>query len=458
MRLVDTHCHLDFPDYKDDLSEVLERAAASGVVRMIVPGTSLTSSEEAVRLAGENPAVFAAVGIHPHEADKVDSSGVSRLKDMAIASDKVVAIGEIGLDYYRKHSKPANQRRLFRNCLEIAKDLDLPVILHTREAREDFLRILEDSSPPAARGVVHCFSADAGFLEELLALGMHISFTGNITFEKASALHEVIKRVPLERLLMETDSPFIAPVPFRGKRNEPAYMNQFLEVYANIYGLAPEDIARITTHNANRLFGLGIEDPAVVAYPIRDALYLNITNRCTNACTFCTRKYSNYVKGHNLKLDAEPTAREIIEAMPDVSAYREVVFCGYGEPTLRLETLKRVASFIKQKGGTVRLTSNGEGNLINSRSIAAELKGLVDRVSVSLNAPDATGYDRLCQSVFGEAAYDAILDFIAECAKQGMEVEVTCLDMIGESAVSACRQKAEQLGARFRLRHLDVVG
>lgn len=458
MRLVDTHCHLDFPDYKDDLDDVLKRAADAGVVRMIVPGTDIVSSEKAAGIAGKYGAVYAALGIHPHEADKASEADIKRLRDMAVSSDKIVAIGEIGLDYYKKHSKIENQKSLLRNCLKIAKDLDLPAVLHNRDAGEDLLRILEETAPPPVRGVVHCFSADTAVLREILTLGLHVSFAGNITFEKAEGLRDVIKHVPLERLLLETDSPYIAPVPFRGKRNEPAHVRCLLDIYADIYKLSPEDIARITTHNANGLFNLGIEEKGAIAYSIRDSLYLNITNRCTNRCTFCTRQYSSFVKGHNLRLESEPVAEEVIDAMGDISAYKEVVFCGYGEPALRLGVIKKVAAYIKQKGGNVRLTTNGEGDLISGRPIAAELKGLVDRVSVSLNAPDAGAYDRLCRSVFGESAYSAILDFTRECRNEGMEVEITCLDIVGERGVEGCRRIAEEAGAKFRLRHMDIVG
>jgi len=458
MRLVDTHCHLDFENYKDDLEDVLERASSAGVVRMIVPGTSVASSRKAIELAGKYKDVFAAVGIHPHEADKTKDSDISRLRDIALESEKIVAIGEMGLDYYKGYSKPENQLKLFRDCLAIAGDLDLPVILHNRDAGEDLLSVLEQAAPSVTSGVVHCFSADRAFLDAVLKRGMHVSFTGNITFEKASNLREIAKHVPLENLLLETDSPYISPVPLRGKRNEPANVRYLLDIFAEIYDHTPEDIARITTHNANQLFRLGIEEKSRIAYAIRDVLYLNITNRCTNRCTFCTRNASNFVKGHNLRLEREPTFEEIIAAMGDISKYREITFCGYGEPTLRLGIIKKVASYVKSKGIGVRLVTNGEGDLIDNSSIAEELKGIVDRVSVSLNASDPPGYNNLCRSVFGEDAYGAILDFIRDCRRSGIEVEVTCLDLVGVARISECRRKAEELGAEFRLRHFNVVG
>ncbi len=458
MKLVDTHCHLDFPNYKDDLAEVIRRAEDAGVVRMIIPGTNVAGSRDAVRLAEKYPAIFTACGIHPHEADKVSPEDVAAIRELAVQNDKVVAIGEVGLDYYRGFAEKENQKKLFRDCLRLAKEFDLAVILHNRQADEDFIDIVKEELGPDVKGVAHCFSGDKKLLDELLSLGLYISFTGNITFKKTQELRDLIKYVPQDRLLLETDSPYISPEPLRGQRNEPAHVKHLLDVHAGVYGLTPIDIARITTHNANILFELGLEEKGEITYPIRDSLYINVTNRCTNRCTFCTRQYSDYVKGHNLRLDFEPSEEEIIDALGDLSAYKEVVFCGYGEPTLRLETVRKVASFVKGKGVKVRLTTNGGGDLINSRSIAPELKGLIDVISVSLNAPDAESYDEICKSVYGGKAYDAMLKFIKECRGEGIEVELTCLDMIGEENVEKCRKMALELDSSFRLRKLHVVG
>ena len=458
MDLIDTHCHLDFPEFKDDLDAVLGRAASAGIVRMISPGTNLASSANSIKLAEKYPDIFAACGIHPHEADKTNKLTMPDLRKLALGGDKIVAIGEVGLDYYRRFSNEGNQKRVFSEALRLAKELELPVILHNRDADEDFLRILEELSPYPAGGVIHCFSGDQELLKKLLELGFHVSFTGNITFDKAGNPRDVIKHVPIERLLIETDSPYISPVPLRGRRNEPANVAYSLDVLAQIYNLTKHDIARITTHNANQLFHLGIDGKPVAAYPIRDSLYLNITNRCTNRCSFCTRQFSNYVMGHNLKLDAEPTREEIISAMGDISEYDEIVFCGYGEPMLRTNLIKEIASIAKEKGKKVRVVTNGQGNLINARHVAPEMKGLVDKVSVSLNAPDAGEYERLCRSYFGVRAYGSILEFIGDLRKEGIEVEVTCLNIVGEGGVQECRAIAEKLGAEFRLRHLDVVG
>ncbi|MFH1837643.1 MAG: TatD family hydrolase [Candidatus Omnitrophota bacterium] len=457
MQLVDTHCHLDLSDYKDDLDEVLGRARRDGVVRLIVPGISISSSQKAIELSQKYPEIYAACGIHPHEADKVADGDIDLLKTLAESRDKVVAIGEIGLDYYRKFSSKENQKTLFKNVLKIAKELDLAVILHNRDAGEDFVNILKNSGP-GLKGVVHCFSGDKAMLNEILEMGMYVSFAGSITFEKADEARALAKQVPPEKLLLETDSPYITPRPFRGRRNEPAYVKYLTEVYKDLYGLTARDIARITTHNANDLFNLGLEKMSAITYAIRDSLYVNLTNRCTNRCTFCARQTSDYIKGHNLKIDSEPTAQEIIKAIGDVSHYKEIVFCGYGEPTLRIKTVKEIASHIKKEGGRTRLTTNGEGNLINSRDITGELKGLIDSVAVSLNAPNSIEYNKLCDPVYGEKTYASILEFIRGCKRSGIDVEITCLDIIGEDGVKKCRDIAESMGASFRMRKMGFAG
>jgi TatD DNase family protein len=459
MQLVDTHCHLDLSQYKDDVEDVVKRAEEAGVERIICPGISVASSEKCVSLAGKYPSVFAAVGVHPHDADKVTEEDIPKIRDIALTSDKVIAIGEVGLDYFKGYSDPENQKKLFRKSVILAKELDLPLILHSRNADKDLLDIIKGTDHFTLKGVIHCFSGDIEFLEKVLETDLYISFTGNITFEKAANLREMIKHVPLERLLLETDAPYIAPVPVRGKRNEPAYVKYLLDVYTEVYGLTAEDVARITAHNADQLFRLGMEENGKIAYPIRDVLYLNMTHRCTNRCCFCTRNTSYFVKGHNLKLTKEPTVPEIIDAIgDDISAYKEVTFCGLGEPTLRLGAIKKVASYIKDKGGKTRLNTNGEGSLVAARPIAGELAGLIDSVSVSVNAFNKENYDHTCHSVFGVEAYGTIMEFVKECVENGIKTEVTCLDFVGQEAISNIRSMAESTGAIFRLRHLNVVG
>jgi TatD DNase family protein len=401
------------------------------------------------------------------------------------AGAKTVAIGEVGLDYFRLLRRPPSagllamtegagggssddevkedQKSAFKKFIELALRLNKPLIIHSRDAEDDVLSILKDAirmthGARRAPGVIHCFSGSRRFLEECLRLGFYVSFTCNLTFRNAKKLRELAKDVPIERVLLETDAPYLAPEGMRGKRNEPAYLEYLVGEWSRLTGLSKEDIERITTHNAGRLFGLGLSpEKAKVAYSIRDSLYLNITNRCTNNCYFCVRQQTVFVKGHNLKLDAEPSVDEIIKAVGDPSAYKEIVFCGYGEPTTRLDAVKDVARYLKSKGSKVRLVTNGHGDLINKKPIAAELSGLVDSVSVSLNTDDEKLYEKICKPEFGAAAHAAVLKFIKDCVAAGMRTEVTCLDL-PEIDISACEKAARGLGAAFRQRDYGVTG
>jgi TatD DNase family protein len=259
-------------------------------------------------------------------------------------------------------------------------------------------------------------------------------------------------------MLVETDCPYLAPQPWRGKRCEPAMVRATAEELARIKGLAFADIARITSLNAFRLFGIGEVDQSTrIAYVIRNSLYLNITNRCTNRCTFCAKFKDFTVKGHQLCLGREPTTAEVIAAIGDPSRYDEVVFCGYGEPLLRLDLVKEVAAWLKQRGRPVRINTDGQANLVHGRNILPELKGLVDVISVSLNAPDAASYQRICQSACGEAGYAAILEFLREARQHVPTVIATAVTVPGID-IAACRKVAEDLSVEFRERIYNEVG
>jgi TatD DNase family protein len=290
-------------------------------------------------------------------------------------------------------------------------------------------------------------------------MGFFISIPGTVTFSKATTQQEVVRCIPLEKILLETDCPYLAPEPYRGKRNEPAFIRNTAEKVASLKSLSFEDVCRITSLNARALFGIGEELPkGKIVYPIRNSLYLNLTNRCSNLCTFCAKKASYVVKGHDLELSREPSAEELVQAVGDPQRYQEIVFCGFGEPLLRLETVKTVAAELKKKGARVRIDTDGQANLVYGRNILPELKGLVDAVSVSLNAESPEKYQRLCRSPFGEESFHGILDFIREAKKVIPEVVATIVEMPGVD-VEACRRLAEEgLGVKFKRRAYDEVG
>ena len=275
--LVDTHVHLTDRRYAGDLEAVLDRARAAGVIRMVVVGYDLASSEASIGLAARYPDVWAAVGIHPHNARDASESALSRLDELS-QTPRVVAIGECGLDFYRNLSPAATQRQAFRAQLEIAARRDLPVIIHSRDAMPDTLSILEERRSPAARssmgsidatdaagvkGVMHCFDGTREDAARVIALGLHISCAGTLTYRKDQTLAQAIASVPEDRLVVETDCPYLTPEGHRGERNEPAHVQLVAQAAARVRGVGFEQMARQTTHNALRLFGL----PAFVELP-----------------------------------------------------------------------------------------------------------------------------------------------------------------------------------------------
>jgi TatD DNase family protein len=255
--LIDTHAHLYFNHFDQEREEVIQRAFEAGVKKIINIGVDLETSQQCIEMAEKHPGLFAAVGIHPNDSTKMHEDALTSLREFT-QHPKVVAIGEIGLDFYRDRSPVETQRKAFRRQIGLAKDLGLPIVIHNREAIGEILDLLNSEGTEGLRGVFHCFSEEERFADEVLELGFHISFTGNLTF-KNSKLPEVAKKVPLERLLLETDSPFLSPEPRRGRRNEPAHVVYIAQKLSEIKEIEVSELQRITTANAERLFGLGDE-------------------------------------------------------------------------------------------------------------------------------------------------------------------------------------------------------
>ena len=290
-------------------------------------------------------------------------------------------------------------------------------------------------------------------------MGLYISIPGTVTYPSNSQLREVVLATSLDRMLVETDCPYLTPVPHRGKQNEPALVRLVAEKIAEIKGLTLDDVARSTTKNCGDLFGIRLWDQqARLAYRIRDSLYLNITNRCSNSCTFCAKNDDFTVKGHNLCLEHEPDYAELMAAVgvPDADI-REIVLCGFGEPLLRLDLVVRAARELKGRGYRIRINTDGQANLVHGRNILPDLSGLVDSVSVSLNAPDAATYQKLCRSPFGDAAFTGVCDFIRE-AQRHIPVVVASAVTVPGIDIEACRKLAISLGAEFRVREYAEVG
>jgi TatD DNase family protein len=249
--VIDSHCHLDNPQFDPDREAVIDRALAAGVERMVVIGTGEgpPDLEPGIRLADQHESIYATVGIHPHDASKAAPETYKRLAEL-LKHPKVIALGEIGLDYHYDHSPREVQREVFVEQMLIAGEAGKPIVIHTREAWEDTIDLLETYwRPRGLGGVMHCFSGGPEQAALCLDLGFHLSFGGIVTFPKAADVQEAARQTPADRILIETDAPYLAPVPHRGKRNEPAFVAETARKLAQLRGVSPEEIARITTAN-----------------------------------------------------------------------------------------------------------------------------------------------------------------------------------------------------------------
>ena len=255
LELVDTHCHLDLDPLAASVEAVLARARAAGVRQCVTIGTTVAASRANVALAQRHSMLHAAVGVHPHEAGAVTEETLAEIE--ALAQDpRVVAIGEVGLDHFRRQGPDADQQRALRGFVGMAERLKLPLILHCREAYDPLLALLRECGAIRLRGVLHCASGPPEFIQAVLAFGLHVSFAGNVTFPNAASLRSLVPLVPDDRLLIETDAPFLAPQPVRGRPNEPAYVAHTAEAIAGLRGVSVDTLGALTSGNARRLFQL----------------------------------------------------------------------------------------------------------------------------------------------------------------------------------------------------------
>lgn len=460
---IDSHAHLEAASKDGNPSDMLARAQAAGVERILAigSGTGPGSLNCAIQFADQYGWIYATVGIHPHESKLAHEKDFEQISKLS-RHPKVLAVGEIGLDYFYDHSPREVQQKVFSRQVRIARDLGLPIVVHSRDAELDTLEILRKAwRTTRLGGILHCFTGSLEMARAAIELGFLISFSGIITFKKSQAIREVARSLPNEKILIETDSPYLAPEPHRGKSNEPAFVVETARVLAEIKGLTTEDIARITRFNFNRFFKL--PDPAIgkrtVTYRIRHSIYINLTTRCTADCVFCARLYDPVVSGYylGLKEHEEPGAEEIIAEIGDPKQFEEVVFCGYGEPTLRLEVIKEVARAVKSKGGATRIDTIGHANLIHKRNVVPELVGLIDHVSISLNAADADKYEKICRTEFPGEAFNGMLEFARESVKHLPRVTLSVV-RVPNLNLDACRHIADEVGAVFRIREYDLVG
>ena len=463
---IDSHAHLTSDQFDNDRDDAIKRAVDAGVEYIVNPGTDLEDSRRAVALAEKHRQVYACVGFHPHDAKKATESSLREIEELS-KHPKVVAIGEIGLDFHYDFSPRDVQQDVFKAQIGIAQRRNLPIVIHTRESSDEAIHIVEEaltgnpgwrsqlatpfSRYPAPKGVFHCFPGDPAMAWKVINMGFYVSMPGTVTFKNAGVAVEVAEKVSVEHFLLETDSPYLAPVPHRGKRNEPSHIPIIAGKIAQLQHLSTEDVARATNYSVYKLFGVGQAPEPQFAYRLKNSLYLNLTIRCNADCVFCDRKGEAVIKGANLRIEREPTPQEVIAEIGDPGKYDEIVFCGFGEPTIRLDAIKEIARWVKSKGGKTRLNTDGHGNVINKRDIVPELVGLIDAVSISLNATDPKQYGELMR-IDGERFFPAMIEFAKEAVKLLPRVVMTIVDLNEVDKEKARRLVEGEIGAIFYTR------
>ena len=448
---VDTHAHIFLPNFDGEVDTIINNAVENGVDYIIVPATDIETSKQVIELTKKYDMVYGAVGVHPHDSKDWSDDWITQIEELA-KHEKIVAIGEIGLDYFYDFSPKEKQIQAFKAQIELALKLDLPVVIHNRDSDEDMLDIIHSYSGSGLKAQFHCFNGSLDDSRELIKKHHLISFTGNITFKKADELRDIVSKTSLENIMIETDSPFMTPVPFRGKRNEPAYVKLVAQQIADIHKISVEDVGRITSYNAFKFFGVGSKPKTSFTYKLKNNLYINITNRCNADCVFCDRKGEAVLHGYNLKMTKadEPPAEVYINEIGDPKNYDEIVFCGYGEPTTRWDVVKQVAKFVKANGGKTRLDTNGHGSFINKRDITPEMKNLIDTVSISLNATSAHQYAdimRLEPRMFNE-----MINFAKNVKAYVDKVVMSVVSIEGMDTDKARDIVENKVGAEFRVR------
>jgi len=449
---VDTHAHLFYENFNEDIEKVIQRAKENQIDYIIVPATDLQTAKTAIALSEKYDFIYSAVGVHPHETKDWNKNYLDEIKDL-IKHNKVVAIGEIGLDYYYDFSPKEKQIEAFKDQIELSLEVNKPIIVHNRDSDKDMMEIIRYYSCSGLKAQFHCFNASLNDAIELTKLNHFISFTGNITYKKSELNRKILKTLDINHLLLETDSPFMSPNPYRGKRNEPSYLINTVRQISEIKNLSVEDVGKITSLNAFRIFGIGKKPATSFTYQLGNSLYINVTNRCNANCIFCRRETDPFISGYNLgmKKSEEPDAEVYIREIGDPKKYDEIVFCGYGEPTIRWEVVKKISEYVKANNGKTRLNTNGHGNLINNRDITPEMRGLIDTVSISLNSTDAKQYSELMR--VDQKFYYSMIDFAKKSVQNVDRVVLSVVDLDEVEIEKARTLVEEEIKAEFRIRH-----
>ena len=452
--MIDSHTHLTSKEFKQDRFDVLMSAREAGISRMLAVGTNLNDSQMSMELARKFSFIDASIGLHPHEASQWNTECLDYIKTCLSSA---VAIGEIGLDFYYNFSTPDQQIHALTDQLELAQAEKMPVILHCRDAYSQLISILDDTlSNNHAGGVIHCFNGSLEHARQFLNMGFLVGFGGMLTFKKSDNLRSVFQAIPNDSILFETDCPYLAPVPYRGKRNEPKYVSGIYTLGAHLKQTPLETLTGIIANNYARVFNLN-DSISSGSYIYRNGnrCYINLTNDCMNKCHYCIRAKKDSLWGYNLWLDKEPAVADVVSAISQESDIQEFIFCGYGEPLLRYKKIVSIAKCLLNTGIPIRINTSGHlPRSWNIQEIIDQLSPLINTIEVSIGGASSESYIQICRPVDDqpETAFDRVIEFVKTCiAAQQMTVKLSVVTD-PDIDLNACRNLAAELGLPLKER------
>ncbi len=415
----------------------------------MVPGIDAESSRRAAALASDHEGVWAAVGVHPNSIGEASSTDFSTVKRLLLEPG-VLAVGETGLDFYREEVPRQVQKEWLHRHVDLAADLGYPLILHSRSAEEDLL----DELPPCVDTpvILHCYTGAADTARRAGDRGFYVGFAGPLTYPANEHLRELVRCLPGDRILVETDSPYLSPEPLRGRLNEPERVLLIAEAVASARGIQVADALDMLWQNSIDAFQIGSERRTDLLYRLGSNLYANISDKCNCDCVFCLRFRQTGIGGYHLEHTEEPSSERLIRSfeMLEPDWFDEIVFCGFGEPTTRPDLLIRLAGISRGKGYVTRLDTNGLALELMSADRVREMLSMFDRVSVSLNESSAAGYARICHTRYTDP-WSSLLRFIRLSVECGCRTTLTAVRYPGVDLEGAAVLAAE-LGLPFRTR------
>ncbi len=449
----DSHCHLHFHHFDKDIAKVVEDSKKAGISHILIPSIDAATAEVAADIA-EKYGLYSAAAFHPEHLpeESIEDQSWVALKEVLLRPG-TVAVGETGLDFHHKTFSPKKQIRWFRKHIKLAEALGYPLIVHSRGAEAEVLQELTE--PPSVPVILHCWGGDQQLTDTAISSGFYIGTDGPLTYKKNNKYRRLVSGIPRDKLLVETDSPFLPPEPFRGKRNEPAYTRRIHMGIRELWDgrMSIEKTAYILWENAMRAYRLHPENRrADILYKYGNSLYANLTSSCQNNCSFCVRRTEDGLNGYFLRHMEDPSDALVLStigAFP-IENYKELVFCGFGEPTLRYELLMKSAKAASARGVKTRLNTNGLCTSFLRNEQVTRLLDCFDSVSISLNASGAKEYNRICPSSV-EGSWEHLMKFIKLVKNTGIESRVSAVSNSGAD-LQRVKALAERLQMSLRIR------